>query len=313
MSQQQHQSRRRFIALSAAALAWPAGARAAAPAARWQGRALGAEASMVLAGVAGDEAQAIFADVAAEVARQEAIFSLHRAGSALAQLNRDGELPTPPPEMLELLGLCATLHRKTGGAFDPSVQPLWMLHARAAERGSRPDAAAVATARACVGFGHVRFGPEAVRFARPGMALTLNGIAQGYIADRISDLLRARGFGDVLVNMGEVVGNGRRPDGGPWQAGIAGPDGALVGRTALSDRALATSAPQGTLLDAAGRVGHIIDPLTGRPGGRWRVVSISAPRAALADGLSTAFCLMDAPDIHATLAGQPETRVETLI
>ncbi|MFD1810237.1 FAD:protein FMN transferase [Gemmobacter lanyuensis] len=59
---------------------------------------------------------------------------------------------------------------------------------------------------------------------------------------------------------------------------------------------MATSAPLGTTFDAAGRVGHILNPLTGLAGAaQWRGVSISAPSAALADALSTAACLMEGP------------------
>ena len=40
------------------------------------------------------------------------------------------------------------------------------------------------------------------------MAITLNGIAQGYITDKVGDLLRAAGFEHVLVNMGEQLAIG---------------------------------------------------------------------------------------------------------
>lgn len=50
-------------------------------------------------------------------------------------------------------------------------------------------------------------------------------------------------------------------------------------------------------------VGLALDPRTGRPGARWRQVSVIAPEAARADGLSTAFCLMEEPDIHRASAG----------
>ncbi len=60
----------------------------------------------------------------------------------------------------------------------------------------------------------------------------------------------------------------------------------------------ATSAPRGTVFDAAGQVGHILDPRNGRPGGSWRQVTVTASNAALADGLSTAFCLMSEAGVN---------------
>ena len=46
-------------------------------------------------------------------------------------------------------------------------------------------------------------------------------------------------------------------------AGVADPDGRIVRRLTLSDRALATSAPKGTVLDPSGELGHIFDPERG--------------------------------------------------
>jgi len=273
-------TRRRFMSISAAALAAPSAALAG-QSARWRGVALGAPATMVLAGVTPMAARPVFAALEAELQRLEGIFSLYHTDSALVRLNAEGRLDAPPPEMLEVLTLAGAIHDATDGAFDPSVQPLWT--ARAAGRDET-------AARACVGWRTVRFDAVTVRFVRPGMALTLNGIAQGYITDRIADLLRSRGFGNVLVDIGEVAARGQNADGAPWRAGIADPEGRVVERVTLRDRALATSAPMGTVL--SGGQGHIIDPSGRAP--RLALVSVSAPRAAVADGLSTALCLVDA-------------------
>jgi thiamine biosynthesis lipoprotein len=307
-------TRRRFLAISAAAAALPGTAFAAPPVTRWRGTALGASASMTLAGIGETEAAPLIARVLSEIDRLEAIFSLYRADSALSRLNRTGRLASPPPEMLELLALCGAIHHQTGGAFDPTVQPLWVLHAESATRARTPSEAEINMARARSGWAGVRFDTGAILFARSGMALTLNGIAQGYIADRIADLLRAEGMTGVLVDMGEIHAVGTRADGAPWRAGIAVPDGDLqADPVLLADRALATSAPLGTVLDRAGRIGHIVDPRTGRPGGLWRQVSVSAPGAALADGLSTAFCLIERSLIERVVAAFPGTRVEALL
>ncbi len=44
-----------------------------------------------------------------------------------------------------------------------------------------------------------------IRFLKPGRQITLNGVAQGYISDRVADLLKANGVEHVLVNLGEMV------------------------------------------------------------------------------------------------------------
>ncbi|MGM0583648.1 MAG: FAD:protein FMN transferase [Pseudomonadota bacterium] len=301
-------TRRRFLTILAGAGAGLAlgPTPAAGGVTRWRGVALGARATIALAH---PEAERLIATARDEIARLEAVFSLYREDSALMRLNRAGALEGPPMELVELLGLAGRVHGATGGAFDPTVQPLWRLHARYAAEGTRPPAEAVAEAQARAGFGHVRVSAGRVAFARDGMALTLNGIAQGYIADRVAALLAREGLPGALIETGEIRAIGARPDGTPWRVGLEDGAGGLAAEVALRDRAVATSAPAGTLLDAAGRVGHIIDPRTGRPGGRWRSVSVTAPSAGLADGLSTAFCLMEEDGIRVALARFPEARL----
>ncbi len=268
---------------------------------------------MTLAGLAQDDADAIFKTVEWELARLERIFSLYRADSTLTQLNENGRLAQPPAELLAVMTLSDAIFHATGGAFDPSVQRLWQVYASKASSTIPPSEKEIAAARNRTGWQHVRFNTREVSFAREGMALTFNGIAQGYIADKIAELLRAHGLTQVLIDMGEVSAQGKRPDGRPWRAGIAAPDGEVLKQLPLEDRALATSAPLGTVLDPAGRRGHIIDPRNGLPAKSWQLVSISASRAALADGLSTALCLLPRSEITKTLRLYPDVALEALV
>ncbi|PTE15814.1 thiamine biosynthesis protein ApbE, partial [Cereibacter changlensis JA139] len=70
-------------------------------------------------------------------------------------------------------------------------------------------------------------------------ALTLNGIAQGFIADRVPELLKAEGVGDILVDTGELRALGGHPEGGGWPVALASGE-ALT----LRDMALASPAPR---------------------------------------------------------------------
>lgn len=295
-------TRRRFLTIaSAACLAAPA-----AEAFRWQGTALGARAQIVL-----DHPRAIAITEAAraEIDRLEDIFSLYRPGSELVRLNAAGVLPAPSFEMLECLTVTRRVHAVTEGRFDPTVQPLWQVLAGAYVQGHAPKAADLATARSWIGFDRVRFDAAEVVLA-DGQQLTLNGIAQGYIADRIARLMQAEGVADVLIDTGEILALGSAETGAGWPVTIAGE--ATARR--LSGRALATSAPLGTTVDSAGRVGHIIDPRRGDViSPSIRQVSVSAPSAALADGLSTGLCLCDDRDgAERLLRKVKDARLESL-
>ena len=302
--------RRRFLTiLAGAGTGLALGTGAGAQTARWRGVALGARARIE---IDHPESARLLAAARAEIARLEAIFSLYRRDSALVRLNAAGAQDAPAPDLVRLLALAGRVHRATGGAFDPTIQPLWALHAAHAVQGTDPEPTALAEARARVGFDRVSVSPARIAFDRAGMALTLNGIAQGYIADRVAELLAAEGLPGALVQTGEIRAIGRRPDGSAWPVGVSDGAGGVAERIALADRAVATSAPRGTVLDTAGRVGHLFDPATGHPGGAWRTVSVTADSAAVADGLSTAFCLMQRPDIDAALARFPDARLAHL-
>lgn len=294
-------TRRRFIAITGiagAALPFATTLCAAQlPLHRWRGIALGADASLQLYHPDAAEAARLIDAALAEVARLEKIFSLHRADSALSRLNREGVLSEPPQELVGLLSDSEHFSRISGGAFDITVQPLWDLYAahfaRTDADPSGPPPAKIARALARVGHAKVAVTPRRIALA-PGCAITLNGIAQGYITDRITDLLRDNGVDHTLVDMGETRAIGDHPAGQPWKIGIKDPrdEDKLIATLPLDNQAISTSGGYGTTFDALGRFNHIFDPSTGDCATRYLSVSVMAPTATAADALSTALSLL---------------------
>lgn len=260
-------NRRRFLALSAAVLASPAQGQT-----RWQGRAFGSDCTLTLSG-ATRQAEAALSTLPALIEAIEADFSLHRP-SALTALNATGHLPDPSPAFRAVVDLADAIHRLTEGAFDPTVQPLW----QAAAEG-RPNTAPV-------GWHHVQRGPGIT--LRSGMALTFNGIAQGFGADAVKAHLAAHDFTHALVDMGETAALG-----GPFRLGLHDPTfGQLATRT-LTGTAIATSSPKATLVNGHP---HILHPKGLPP--LWSTVSVEATTAALADALSTALVFLTTDQIE---------------
>lgn len=286
---------------------------AAAPV-RWSGQALGAHAEIELLGASEAQAKPVLAAVEAEIARLEAIFSLYRQDSALSRLNRDGALNDPPPELLEVLALSRAVHHQTGGLFDPTVQPLFAFYATwfaKAHRTHLPDAHELASVLARVGMEKVIFDDTRITFTEPGMALTLNGIAQGYITDRIAALLKSHGYRNMLLDIGEIQAVGKGRNGAGWQVGIRkgvnGPE--LAERLTLSDQAVATSMMLGTTFDNRGHAGHILHPKKGLTRDYTPRASVIHPSAVYADAMSTAVVLMDVDEIERLRAGGLDIRV----
>jgi thiamine biosynthesis lipoprotein len=294
--------RRRFIVITAAVGGLPllpVGTRAASPMLRvWRGAALGADAVLQIHHPDPGAADRLIACSLEEVRRLERILSLYDPDSALVRLNRDGGLGEPPLDLVRVLAESAHFHRLTGGAFDVTVQPLWELYAghfgRTDADPAGPPRGAVEAALARVGQDGIELSPERIRFARPGMGVTLNGIGQGYVTDRVVERLREGGVEHALVDMGETRAIGDHPAGGAWSIGLEDPasSGQVLDRIELTDRAVATSGGYGTQFDPAGRFNHIFDPADGSTSWRYLSVSVVATTATEADALSTAFCLM---------------------
>ncbi len=308
-------SRRRFLAIGAATAGLsllPHQLRAADVSVRiWRGVALGADASLTIAHPDRAEADRLITLSLEEVARLERVFSLYRPDSSLRRLNRDGMLEAPPADFVRLLAEAASFGRSTGGAFDPTVQPLWQLYAghfgRPGADPAGPPAAAVRAARALVDVRALRVAADRIGFARRGMAVTLNGIAQGYVTDRVTERLKAEGMDRVLVDMGELRALGSHPSGRPWTVGLADPadPDRHAGTLELLDGALATSGGYGTRFDEAGRFTHLFDPASGACAAHWLAVTVQAPDATTADALSTALSVVPENRVPAILAAHP--------
>jgi thiamine biosynthesis lipoprotein len=258
----------------------------------WTGTALGAVANITLFHPDRGEARSIIQACLAEIARLEAEFSLFRPDSALCRLNRDGVLEYPSLDMRRLLSEAVRFGDFSDGHFDVTVQPLWRL--LAAHRAARtvPPQEELQAALALIDYQRIDIGVRRIRFAQPGMAVTLNGIAQGYVTDRVAELLRARGIEHVLLDLGEMRALGPKPDGRPWRIGVRDPvrSDHVLQELDVIDWAVATS--------AAGANLNILDPRKGEGRALYSSVTVVAPNATTADALSTSLYLTPPDEVE---------------
>jgi len=270
---------------------WLAAHEPGAAALAWRERSLlgfGTTLSLKVAHADAAQAERALDAAVASIRHVEAEMSLFRADSALARLNRDGVLSNPDPDLLKVLELARTVSARSGGAFDVTVQPLWLAFEAAARDGSLPTAAAVARARAAVGWQDLTVSAGEIRLRRPGMGVTLNGVAQGYAADLVRARLQAAGVRHALINTGEWSALGSAEGQRPWLLGLADPrhEEAILTRLALDGRSVATSADNECSFSADHRHHHIFDPRTGYSPTELASVTVAAPSCALADALT---------------------------
>ncbi len=231
-------------------------------------------------------------DAAVQALRDvEAQMSLFDPASALCRLNRDGVLADPPPDLLGVLRLARRVAARSQGAFDVTVQPLWTLWSRSHQQARTPSQSELDAARQLVDWRAVDLGPAHaphVRLRRAGMAITCNGIAQGWAADRARAALQRAGIRHALLDTGEWSALGTGPDGEAWTLGIADPRqrAQVMTRLQMRGRAIATSSDAHTSFSVDHTHHHILDPHTGRSPPGLASVTVAAPSGALADALT---------------------------
>lgn len=251
----------------------------------WRGYAMGTDAHIIFSGTGREVARSAAEAAATEIERLEKALSLFRSDSEIARLNRDGILPGPTGDMLRAVRLACDMAFATNGLFDPTVQTLWESYVdwfSVSRDGDIPPQHAIAKAINTVDWRKISLSGNSIVLG-DDQRITLNGLGQGYVTDRIANLLRIRGFSHVLVDLGEQRALGPKRDGTPWVVVRH-----RLPEIELRNGALATSEGAGCILGAKGAVHHLFDPRTGRSSHRWRALTVHHDSAAVADALSTA-------------------------
>ena len=261
----------------------------------WNGTALGSQAEITIYHPNEKEARKILRKSVGELAGLENLFSLYKDSSQLSLLNKKGYLENPHPEMVNIFNLSKKYSEMTNGAFDVTVQPLWNIYNKSfTDLGKPPSNTQISNALKLVDWKSIKVEKTKISYAIEGMSSTLNGIAQGYITDKIAESLINSGISNTLVQLGEYRGIGDHPEGRPWRLLISNPEHTnSIGEVEFTDAAVATSAGLGTPFDLSGKYHHIFNPESGYNDNEYLQVSVISKTAAEADALATAFLIMN--------------------
>lgn len=215
-------------------------------------------------------------------------------GSLVYFLNKNGEV-TASDNLLYLVNQGNILKQETNGAFNPCIYPLVRLWGFTTDDKKVPSASELEAAVTLVSASDVSVERDKVRLS-DGALLDLGGIAKGYASDLMAQLLAERGVESAIISLGGNVKTlGTKPNGAEWIVGINSPKGnGLVGTVSVGEMSIVTSGSYLRNFTENGQLyHHIIDPATGYPADSGLVsVTVIAPSATLADGLSTAFFVM---------------------
>lgn len=230
-----------------------------------------------------------------EVKRIENQISDWIPSTPISQVNKNAGIKAVKvdDEVLQLVKRAIKISELTSGAFDISYASMDKIWKFDGSMKTMPTKEAIAKSVQRIGYKKIVLDEnnKTIFLKETGMKLGLGGIGQGYIADKIKELLLSKGCKSGIVNVsGDINAWGTQPEGKPWTIGIVNPmnKNKVFATFPLEDSSVETSGSYEKFVMFNGvRYSHIIDPRTGYPATGVVSVSVFAKQTEIADALAT--------------------------
>ena len=230
-----------------------------------------------------------------EVKRIENLISDWIPTTQISEINKNAGIQPikVDEEVFDLVERAIKISKLTNGAFDisyASMDKIWKFDGSMKEM---PTPEAIKKSVEKIGYQNIILDKEnkTIFLKLTGMKLGLGGIGQGYIADKVKELLQSKGCHSGLVNVsGDINTWGKQPNGELWTVGIVNPmnKNKVFATFPLDNSAVETSGNYEKFVTFNGiRYSHIIDPRTGYPATGIVSVSVFAKQTEIADALAT--------------------------
>lgn len=239
----------------------------------------------------------------AEIRRLEALMTTWREDSEISKVNQAaGKQPViVGPETFEVIEKSLSVANRSEGVFDISfeaMKDLWRFDENKVEEV--PSQAEIDKGRALIDYRKIKVEKDkrSVFLEKPGMRISLGGIAKGYGVDAASKVLAAEGLTSFYVQAGgDLYVRGKKPDGSPYRVGVRDPRGTgpndYFAMIDVTDHSFSTAGDyERSFLKDGKRWHHIIDPRSGYPARASRSVTVWAKDAFTADGIDDAIFIL---------------------
>lgn len=218
--------------------------------------------------------------------------------------NADGANVIVPPQVAEMLSTAYTVCKRSKGALDLSVYPIYLAWGGfKQDTGRVPTAAELNSLLIHLGFSEMELtafpGEEDYSVRLPsGTQISFGSVAKGCAANYAIAAMREAGVESGIVSLGGNVQTlGLKPDGSNWTVAVEDPadTGSYLGTVSVGETAVVTSgdyqryftAQDGTVYH------HLINPKNGKPvENTLSSVTIVCSDGTLADALSTAMFVL---------------------
>ncbi len=222
------------------------------------------------------------------------IFNLQNPDSEIVKLNKNKKLKNPSPYLIEVIKKSQILSEQTNGKFDITVQPLWSHyynHFILNGNSNFPDDKILKKIINSIHWKNVVIENNAI-ILKNNASITLNGIAQGWITDKVVEIINKNNIKNTLVDFGETFASGSYENKRPWNIEIKSSEG-INTVIKLTNKAVATSSASGTMFEPSKKYNHIFNPKTGLSTSNFDTVSIVSNKAWLSDCIATSALLIN--------------------
>lgn len=201
--------------------------------------------------------------------------SSQKNGSDVEKINKNAgkKYVKVNPETFYVIKTALKYGKISGGNFDITIAPLANLWGIGTNHARVPSESQIKEVMKYINYRDVLLNAKdyEVKLKKQGMAIDLGGIAKGYAADEIENIMKKNGIKHALINLGgsSVYMYGSKPDGSNWNIGIQDPFGD-------KGKYFAIVSGKDMLIDTSGnyeryfiqngkRYHHILNPFTGYP------------------------------------------------
>jgi len=226
-----------------------------------------------------------------EVHRIHNLMNSHNQSSEVGLLNREGYYEGVSDDTRHVIQRANCFSELFEGAFDITVLPLLELWEVNVSKNKIPTDAEISQRLELVNYRNILIEDKRISFRKPGMGITLAGVAKGYAVDKAIEALSRGNIRHALVNAGgDIRVIGGKGENIPWRIAIRDPKNKtrIVTAIELYDQAIATS---GTYRRS---FSDIINPKGGRPAQGVLSSTAISETAMDADMLATSLFILEA-------------------
>lgn len=232
----------------------------------------------------------------------EKSMSLNIEDSEISKINREANVEPMivSNSILDVIERGLYYGELSNGAFDISIRPVDALWAIGTENERVPEKTEIDEALKKVNYKNIELNKEknTIYFKENGTAIDLGGIAKGYAADELVNILKKYKINDAIINLGgNIYVYGSKDGKDTLNIGIQdpkNPQGEYFGVLKVKDKSVVTSGNYERYFEKDGkRYHHIIDASTGYPAENGIISStIISDKSIDGDAISTATYIM---------------------